>query len=502
MSQSATSCLSQPVFDDGGSLTGAAKKNKIDLSDYDYRRDIENRLLMATFTPFDIEVLDEVLLSSLTLSATGLASDLGCSLSDLDSSLAKLEKAALLQRDGDRLVVDKEMRKYYEFQFLKFDDAFEPNMEFLQGLLRNVPIHILPTWYAIPRTSSNIFESLLERFLATPRLFQRYLLELHLEDPIQRAISDRVFASPELKVSSNELREEFDLSAEAFIEHMLHLEFNFICCVSYNREGDLWKEVVTPFHEWRQFLLFRQETMPVSVAEDKTVHQLRDASFAVAADMGAILKSLEASPISASRVDGTYLYEVCEKLLDHLATVCELDKALVQEQAIALSTYFGQLLGKLNLIEFIDEQLQPTTAGQEWLMLDLEERSIALYRHPFNTIITREISPLLNSEHNFREIERTLERAAHLGWVEVEDFLRGVIAPIGSAKEVTLERKGKRWRYQLPTYTHEERELIRGAILERFFEGGFVDVGAVEGSLCFRVTAFGRAVIAGGSTGS
>ena len=41
----------------------AVKKNKITLSDYNYRRDIENRLLLASFTAFEIAVLEEILYS-------------------------------------------------------------------------------------------------------------------------------------------------------------------------------------------------------------------------------------------------------------------------------------------------------------------------------------------------------------------------------------------------------------------------------------------------------
>jgi hypothetical protein len=43
----------------------AIKKNKITLSDYNYRRDIENRLLLASFSSFEISVLEEILYSSI-----------------------------------------------------------------------------------------------------------------------------------------------------------------------------------------------------------------------------------------------------------------------------------------------------------------------------------------------------------------------------------------------------------------------------------------------------
>lgn len=482
--------------EDGSSIAGSARRNKIDLADYDYKSDIENRLMLSSFSPFEVEALDEILLSSLTLSASSLAATLDVQLSDLDALLAKLESALLLQRDGDRLVVDKERRKYFEFEFAKFDESFEPNMEFLQGLLRKVPIHQLPLWYSIPRSSTNIFESLLERFLETPRAFQRYLLEMQLEDETDRQIVERLFASPELKLDAEELQSDLGLSREELEEHILTLEFLFIAVLSYERTDSGRKSVITPFHEWRQFLLFRQETMPLPMTG--AVSPLREEPFAVVRDMALIVEDLAKSPIRAERQSGSYLFEIDDPLMQRLAQLCDLSPLEGRYER-----YFAHLLGKLALIEFLHERegsLSASTAGQEWLMLDVEERAIALYRHPFNTVISREIDPRLNGEHNLREIERTLERVAHLGWVEIEDFLRGVIAPVGSAPEVRLERRGRRWRYQLPTYTQEERELIRASIFERFFEGGFVEVGELEGALHFRVTPFGRAVIAGGSS--
>lgn len=506
MSRSATVCLGQPVqFEESHLLLGTVRKSKINLPDYDYQRDIKNRLLMADFSLVDVEILREVLLSSLTLSLSALAAAVDLDPEELLPTLEKLESVGLLRRTGETLELDKEMRKYYEAQVLKFDDDFEPNMEFLQGLLRKVPIHVLPVWYAIPRSSSNIFDSLVERFFETPRAFQRYLLELQLEEPLQRLIVNRLFASPELSLPSSELREELSLSREEFEEHMLYLEFNFVCCLSYCQTEEGWEEVVTPFHEWRQFILFRQQTMPQPISQEAKIDHLRTAPFSIVTDMTSMLRDLRTSPMRVAAGSRPYFFAIDDLLMNRLATVCGVEAPLLASRPVSYRNYFSQLLGKLVLIEFVNEEdglLSLSERGEEWLALGLEERAIALYRHPFNTIISREIDPQLNSERNLREIERALERVADLGWVEMEDFLRGVIAPIGSAGEVTLQKKGRRWRYALPTYSQEEKELIRAAILERLFEGGFVEVGELEGASLFRVTPFGRAVVAGGSTDS
>ena len=79
------------------------------------------------------------------------------------------------------------------FPFLIF---FQPDMEFLQGLLKKVPIHCLPAWHAVPRTSNNIFESLVEKYLLSPQIFQRYLSELHFSHPVAISLmNDLFFAS-------------------------------------------------------------------------------------------------------------------------------------------------------------------------------------------------------------------------------------------------------------------------------------------------------------------
>ena len=45
----------------------SARKIKINLSDYEYEKDIHNRLLMAEFSNIDREVLEEILYSSVKI---------------------------------------------------------------------------------------------------------------------------------------------------------------------------------------------------------------------------------------------------------------------------------------------------------------------------------------------------------------------------------------------------------------------------------------------------
>ena len=168
--------------------TNIFRKNKINLEDYDYQKDIQNRVLMSHFSTEDLEVLEEIVYSSQKIPISRLVDQLDKNLDKLQAILEKLAKTDLFKIEEDTVVVDKEMRKYFETQIQKFEEDFTPGMEFLQALLKKVPIHVLPNWYPIPRTSNNIFNSLIEKYLETPQTFQRYLSELNLGDPVLNGI--------------------------------------------------------------------------------------------------------------------------------------------------------------------------------------------------------------------------------------------------------------------------------------------------------------------------
>ena len=152
-----------------------ARKNKINLADYNWQQDVENRILMSDFSALDVEVLEEILFNPLKISFRKLLRSLSCEEGDLAQSLQKFSQAGLVSIQDDTIAVDKEKRRVFEFQITRFNPAFKPDMEFIQGLLKKIPIQLLPTWYAIPRSSNNIFESIVEKYLLTPHIYQRYL---------------------------------------------------------------------------------------------------------------------------------------------------------------------------------------------------------------------------------------------------------------------------------------------------------------------------------------
>ncbi|NGX44601.1 MAG: hypothetical protein K1060chlam3_00771 [Candidatus Anoxychlamydiales bacterium] len=139
------------------------RKNKISLLDYDYKQDIENRVLLSKLTEFELSILEEILFSSITTSLSRLSKDLETSEKKLLSVLEKFEKANLLKIDGQIINIDKKMRKYFEFEYQRFEENFKPDLLFINNLLHKIPIHVLPIWYTIPKSSNNIFASIIDK---------------------------------------------------------------------------------------------------------------------------------------------------------------------------------------------------------------------------------------------------------------------------------------------------------------------------------------------------
>jgi hypothetical protein len=47
-----------------------------------------------------------------------------------------------------------------------------------------------------------------------------------------------------------------------------------MCCIGYQKVGDEFKEVVTPFHEWREYLSFLKNTQVLCSGADTKDDQL------------------------------------------------------------------------------------------------------------------------------------------------------------------------------------------------------------------------------------
>jgi len=468
------------------------RKNKISLEDYNYKQDIENRLLMAQFTSNDLEVLEEILYSSIKIPIRKLAKNVDLNEDEVLQILKKLSKTGLFVFEGDSIVVDKEMRKYFEAQALKFDSDFKPGMEFLQSILRKVPIHVLPIWYSIPRTSNNIFDSLVEKYLLTPQIFQRYLMELNFNDPVLSAIVNDVYKSPDFKVYAKELIEKYAISKEQFEEYLLQLEFHFVCTLGYEKISDEWAEIVTPLYEWREYASFLQSTEVTPISSMNKITRLRPHDFSYIQDLSLILSMVKKQPLALSAHKDNMM-------IPNKATLSSLAVKIegFEENDPNFIAYIDRLISKmrqLKLADIVDNRLYALESANDFLDMRLEGRAIFFYRHPLNRLISKEIPAEMITDRNLREAEKSITRVLNAGWVYFDDFIRGVIVPLGEQSVVMLKRHGKTWKYSLPIYSEEELALIKSTVLEWLFEIGVTSVGIHDKKECFCVTSFGQSL--------
>ena len=448
------------------------RKNKIELSEYEYEKDVLNRTLMSEFTPLDVAVLEEILYSSLRIPLSVLEQNLDLSRSELNSILEKLSKTQLFKVAMDHVIVDKEMRKYYEQQVLKFEEDFKPGMEYLQGLLRKVPIHVLPSWYSISRTSNNIFESIVEKYLQTPQVFQRYLMDLNLTDPVHMGILNAVYQSPDYEVNASDIIKKYNLTREKFEEHMLFLEFSFVCCTRYIQEEDLYREIITPFQEWYEYLSYVRDTESLSIIDEELIQRVKPKDFSVIEEMSMMVQLAQ------------------ENLLTRMA-IPTIQKKYPEFHKNDFESYAEKLL-HLNLIEKSGDKFLCTTDGIEWIKIKEMERALYLYRHPRNGISNRQLPEELCNPRLVREAEKSVSRLVGLGWVFWDDFFKGIFIPLKETHMITLKHQGRVWKYILPQYTEIEKKFFREVIQTWLFELGMVALGKKEGRECFCLTPLGQ----------
>lgn len=458
------------------------RKNKVCLTDYDYQKDIENRIILSRFSKTDLQVLEEILYSSLTFSIKKIVQTLDLPEKQVRSSIEKIAKTGLCSVDKENVQVDKELRKYFESQIVKFEKDFIPDLDFLQSMLKKVPIHVLPLWYSIPRTTDNIFDSLIEKYFLTPQTFQRYLLEINLGNPLLNEIVKEVFESSDLQVPSETIIKKYSLTKEQFEEHLLFLEFNFLCCLAYDSTEEGWREVVTPFREWKEYLQFLRQSQPKSLAKSAKLVRKRPADFSFIIDMSAVLKQALASPIPL-------------KNLSSLAKGLDGWKQDDQQG----NSYIERIIAKMRLVKLADSaggKLYPLEGAQDFLSMPLENRALFLYRHPMNRILSFSPPASIAIDRAIRETERAISKVLHSGWIYFEDFIKGALIPLSEETVVKLKKQGRCWKYALPQYSTEEQELIKAILFEWFFEAGLIAVGVQDNKDCFSATSFGQTLFA------
>ncbi len=460
-------------------LLKTAKKTKISLLDYNYQEDIKNRLTLKTLPHETISVLEEILFSSLQFSIESLADNLDLSVDELYPIIESLACLNLFNFDGRTITVDKDKRKYFETQVTRFEDNFKPDLEFFQNLLKCLPIEVLPNWYHVPRSSNNIFGSLIDKHLLTPQIYQRYLVELISGDELLAQIGKEILDHPEQKVTVSSIMAKYNLTRIEFEEIALKLEFNILAFVSFDNKI----EVLTPFHEWRQYKLFLTKTLPKSLDEEVT--PLRNYEYAFIQDMADLA-------ILASKANLEVFYFREKEVWAPTAPTATLIEAHIPVN----KDYSTKLINKLLVLGLavIEETfLKPTRAAKEWMQIPIVQRAHVTFKHPHNFLSTQKNSPLA-TQRVVIEIQKGLASISHLNWIYFDDFLKSAIIPLSEEQQVCLKKVGKSWSYTLPTYTAEEKDFIKYIICDWLFESGITQIGTASGKTVFRLTTLGKAI--------
>lgn len=427
------------------------RKNKIVLSDYPYQRDISIRLLLDNLHIEDALILKEMVNHSLSIPLSELSANLNLPQATITATAAKFPSLCKIERDHVHL--DKEMRRHIEGELAKFEEGFVPGIPYLQTRLSRLPPYLLPQWYALPRRCEKMFPTIVEKYFSNPKIYRYYLQDLRFQSPIPHQMVEAVFSSPTLQVDAAWLQAHLSLSSEQFQEWMLLLEFHFVCCLSYEQEEKSWKQVVTPYHEWRQYLLFQRRTEAPSICDTAAIKRTHPSDFGFVEDLTRLLEELQ---------DGDLDLKKCHSLFP--------------EQPI---TYVQTLIAKAHLMQFVDpenDQLTLLERAEEWLSLSIVDKALTMSRHPI-------------------QVEKALKRVLHSGWVYVDDFLSGFMGVLRGKEPIVLTNKGKRWSYPIPSYNEEELALIRATLCQRLFEAGIVATGSHCGKPCFSVTAFGISML-------
>ncbi len=460
-----------------------AKKNRVTIEDYELASDVQNRLLLADLSQEEVSILEEILYSPLTISLQKLSENIDVPLERVKEFVTKFLTSELFTLDQSTLIINKEKRKYFEVHIEKFSEEFAPGMEFLQSLLKNVPIHILPGWYQIPRTSNSIFESIVEKYLFTPRVYQRYLLDFTACDSLLKDILQDLEDAPEHKLYAHELCEKYGISRDELSRMVILGEFNFLFCSSFEPHLDGWIEVITPFAEWRDYLLYLKNCAPKSLENEARIQLKRKKEYAFIEDMTALLLYSVDHDISVG----------FDESQDQFTT----PSAIPQFEKESLPpSYVDQLINKLlvlGLAVIEDQYLRPTEHSEEWIKMPLEKRAHVTFKHPHNFFDIQKISPLSN-ERSILEIQKTMAHVVDLEWVYFDDFLKGCPIELSDEKKVCLKKKGRVWKYVLPEYSNQEAALVRFTIMEWFFESGIVQSGQLDGQDCFKLTTLGRSL--------
>lgn len=473
-------------------------KTRINLSDYDYQKEIDNRLLLGSLNQDEMAILEEITFSPTSFSITTLVKNSGLNKEAVLSTLEKVKPSKLLVVEEEQITVNKDARKYFELHIEKFDEDFSPNLNFLSALIRRVPLDVLPMWYPIPRSSDNIFESLVEKFLLTPQMLIRYMGEVKLSSDLLKVILDALETDSNHFVSFKALEQEHNASKKDLYEASLTLEFLLLASHTFDTTGDEPVEGITFFNEWKDYLNFKDNKKPACICDSDKVPSLHEDPFFFLNTLDAFLALCKQETITLI-VDAdeawSLSHDAMTRVLDHFDTFAH----ETEEQMHYVRDIFTKVVHAartLKLISIEQSKLDLNEAYSEWQTFDIEEKALFLYRKLVASYDFSELRGSACKERKVHEIEKSLIQIPEQGWILLSEFLSNLTLNLSEQSQCRLTRFGKKWKYVLPSYSNEELSLIEKIVYDWLFQVGAIQRGLLEGKPCIKLTPFGKKVFA------
>lgn len=449
------------------------KKHQVNIMDYDYLRDVNNRIFLSSLSTFDVFVLDAILYSPLHTSLEALKEyllnqDKSVNEKQLQATLAKLQKIHLLTITSDNMIqVNKELRKYFEINIQRFEQKDVPGISLVKELFRLLPTHLLMQWYDVSNFSNNIFSSIIERYLSQAHFYMTHLTNVQGDNFLYKKILDIVFSAPDFCVNLSFLQEELGLSEQDLQASLLHLEYNLACVLSYRQSSqNSYIAIVTPFAEWRKYL-FATSCQP--------------------------MKELQEPPQENS---STYLKDFSDFVSEASRGQC-LDKVqqLSHSGDLALLPSHVKVAQRLGLIKIEENTIQLTRSGALWSEKELAEKQTLLFQHMHFCCLNNSEWHSIYINSTFEITKKVLLTLPASIWFSLSELINSIVPLCKRGSSATLVREHQQWQYTLPNYPESFYKFLTLMIKLHFFHSGMIKTAVMNHQEIFCVTPLGKKIL-------
>lgn len=293
---------------------------------------------------------------------------------------------------------------------------------------------MVPNWFSIHRILTSFQDAIVEKYLETPLLFQRFTQEIAFDDPHAKNLLNLLFKREDFEISIDEIIHQFSATREEIERSILCLEFALVA-------------------GW----LPATDTLPSRLS---LVKEVKDLHYNLKKRLP------QPSQLTPEKIS-LNLEQRIEHLLGLLSNQC-LDrdalssKGTIQEwveihRSGLSAESLTEDLDLLVALGFVKEApaFVVTKPGFDWLAKSTAARKMELYlRH----------RPLYAASHlsdrALKQIERSIFEKQPEVWLDKNELAKSLLWTSGEDGGIHLVTKGRKWHYQLPTHPDETLKLL------------------------------------------